>query len=564
MKIKWKIVLSTVAIILVLAVSITTYTNIEVDKLFQSESYEELRNYSKMGLQLLDKAYPGEWKLVDNHLYKGEVMVDGNYDVIDQFTEGTEIIATLFSNDTRVATNVTDDSGNRQINTQASEVVTQTVLTDGKDYSGSAQILDKDALTYYIPIKDIDGAVIGMWFVGTYTDIVSAKISSTIIMISVLALIMLVIGVVASFILGTTIAKGIKQVKEKLKQIEEGNFNVKFEESLLRRKDEIGEIANSSYAMQSKIGEIIHSIKVESKNVRANTEKSESDVNSVHINIEEISATTQQLSAGMEETSASTEEMNASTSEVESEVAHMKEKTFYGETVANEIKTRASKLKEETELSKKNAIELYDKTNQKLRSSIKETSAIEEIRELSKTILAITGQTNLLALNASIEAARAGEAGKGFAVVADEIRILAENSKNAVSRINEITDHVSHAVENVVSDSNILLDFVDNRVIKDYEMLVNTSIQYNEDAETVKNVVVEINTIAEQLYETIQQIRTAIDEISTATTEGAEGTTDIAAKVNDILHMADGIVKQAQGNKVSTENLDELIAFFRI
>lgn len=564
MKIKSKIVLSAVSIILVLAISITIYTDIEIDKLFQSESYEELKNYSKMGYELLDSRYPGDWKLVDKHLYKGDVLIDGNYDIIDQFTEGTEIKATLFANNIRVATNITDDNGNRDINTEAAEDVIQTVLKDKKDYTGTIKILNREVLTYYVPLKDLDGNVIGMWVVATYMDVVNQKISNTIIMISVLALIMLVIGVIASFILGSMIAKGIKQVKDKLKQMEEGNFCVEFEKSLLCRKDEVGEIANSSYTLQAKIADIIQSIKLESKNVRTNAVKSESDINSIHDNIEDISATTQQLSAGMEETSASTEEMNASTSEVETEVAHMKDKTFYGENIANEIKTRASKLKEETEMSKKNAIEVYDKTNRKLRSSIKDASAIEEIKELSNAILDITSQTNLLALNASIEAARAGEAGKGFAVVAEEIRILAENSKNAVSRINEITNHVSNAVDNVINDSNVLLDFVDNRVIKDYEMLVNTSIQYNEDAEIVKSVVVEINGIAEQVFETIQQIRTAIDEISTATAEGAEGTTDIASKVNDILHMANDIVGQAQDNKISTEKLDELIAFFQI
>ena len=38
----------------------------------------------------------------------------------------------------------------------------------------------------------------------------------------------------------------------------------------------------------------------------------------------------------------------------------------------------------------------------------------------------------------SIEAARAGEAGKGFAVVAEEIRVLAEQSKDAVANIQEM------------------------------------------------------------------------------------------------------------------------------
>lgn len=163
-----------------------------------------------------------------------------------------------------------------------------------------------------------------------------------------------------------------------------------------------------------------------------------------------------------------------------------------------------------------------------------------------------------------IEAARAGEAGKGFAVVADEIRVLAENSKNAVSRINEITYNVSDAVESVVNDSKNLLFFVDNQILKDYENFVSTSNQYGKDADMVNAVVSEIDEIAAQLYETITQIRIAIEEITRAAGEGAEGTTDIAEKVNSIVDQIDDVLNKEKENSISARKLDEMIEFFKI
>ena len=68
------------------------------------------------------------------------------------------------------------------------------------------------------------------------------------------------------------------------------------------------------------------------------------------------------------------------------------------------------------------------------------SKAVKNIDVLTESILQITEQTNLLSLNASIEAARAGAAGKGFAVVADEIRKLAENSRHAANKIQNVTD----------------------------------------------------------------------------------------------------------------------------
>ena len=564
MKIKWKIILASISVIVLLTSSIIIFTQKEINSLIYAESSEELKNYANMGLKLIDKSYVGEWSVSDGKLYKGDVLINENYNLIDEFTNGTNVLATIFQSDTRVATNVQDVTGKRMIGTQASEEVVQQVLNNKKEYLGTADILGKSAQTYYIPIKDNSGAVIGMWFVGIYTDIVSEKIHKTMYLIVLLAGILLIIGIIVSYFMGNAIAKGIRMIQERLHQMEKGQFDFQFEERLLRRKDEIGEIARSSHNMQEKISGIIRKIQIESENVKNIAEQSSENLRKVHGNIEEISATTEELSAGMEETSASTEEMNASTYEIESEVSNMNEKTKHGENLAVEIKQRADKLKVETGISHQNAINIYDRTNVQLRESIKRTGAIEEIKELSQTILQITSQTNLLALNAAIEAARAGEAGKGFAVVADEIRVLAENSKNAVSKINDITYNVSEAVESVVKDSQALLEFVDNQVLKDYQIFVNTSDQYDKDADMVQEVVGEIYTIAEKLYETIQQMRQAIDEITTAAQEGAQGTTDIAIKVTDIASKTENVLNQSMENQKSAEELDKMVAFFKL
>jgi methyl-accepting chemotaxis protein len=123
---------------------------------------------------------------------------------------------------------------------------------------------------------------------------------------------------------------------------------------------------------------------------------------------------------------------------------------------------------------------------------------------------------------------------------------------------------VSDAVASVVEDSKSLLEFVDNQVLKDYDMLVNTSIQYDKDADMVQAVVEEINTIAEQLYETIKQLRRAIDEITTAAGEGAQGSTDIATKISDIALKTNEVLIQTQENQNSAKKLDTMVDFFQL
>ena len=333
---------------------------------------------------------------------------------------------------------------------------------------------------------------------------------------------------------------------------------------LLERKDEVGDMAKSSGNMKDKIAEIIKGIQKESRALKDIGVKSAESTETIHYNIQDISATTEELSASMEETSAASQEMTASADEVMNLVENMQEKTEQGNAFSNDIKSRAEKLKEAAVSSQKNAKNIYEETNLNLRESIKKTSAINEIKQLSQTILAITSQTNLLALNASIEAARAGEAGRGFAVVADEIRVLAENSKEAVSKINDITFNVSDAVSGVVQDAEKLLVFMDNNVIKDYEMFVNTSERYDDDANKVKGMVHEIGDMANTLLSSMEQIRSAIMDVSRAATEGAEGSSQIAQKISDIAIQTNDIVSLSTESRNSAEMMDESMGFFRI
>lgn len=74
----------------------------------------------------------------------------------------------------------------------------------------------------------------------------------------------------------------------------------------------------------------------------------------------------------------------------------------------------------------------------------------KQIRGISQVVGTIADQTHLLALNAAIEAARAGESGASFAVVAGEIRKLAEESSQAVKRIEGLISRIETGVAEVV------------------------------------------------------------------------------------------------------------------
>jgi archaellum component FlaC len=92
------------------------------------------------------------------------------------------------------------------------------------------------------------------------------------------------------------------------------------------------------------------------------------------------------------------------------------------------------------------------------------SSGAEQIGQISTAVKEMSDQSNLLGLNAAIEAARAGEAGLGFGVVATEIRKLASNSKNNVLQINDITQNIQAAIQNLQTAFQGINDYTNNQV----------------------------------------------------------------------------------------------------
>ncbi|HWT76534.1 MAG TPA: methyl-accepting chemotaxis protein [Mobilitalea sp.] len=564
MKIKWKIVI----VLDILILSIIIFTNImvgmKVSDAVTKKTLDELVNYSKLSISMLDSHYPGDWSLDGEKLYKGDTLINDNFDVVDEITANTGILATIFAGDTRIATTVKDENGNRKVGTKASDEIKEKVLKNDSPFQGTASVAGKDATAYYIPLHDKAGKVIGIWFVGIYSDQVQKEVYSTMIQISAVMLIFLLIGTTIIYFIGDYITKGYRAVSNSLRRLENGDFNVTFLESSFARKDEIGDIIRSFHHMQEKVKTIILTVKGEAVNINTTSKLLAEEADNLYRDVENISATTEELSAGMEETAASTQEMNATSITIEEEISRVTDKAIHGQKISVEIKARAEGLKAVALESQRTAVETYDNTNKKLRQSLEKASAINEIKALSKSILDITAQTNLLALNASIESARAGEAGRGFAVVANEIGVLVRNSKAAATQIDTITNDISAAVQDIVMDSELLLSFVDDKVIKDYGILVNTGEQYNTDAITVAQMVVEIEKSAQQLKESIVYIRSAIEEVTVASQEGSKGSSDIADKSTSIFQKTNQVLDQANTSKQISSNLTEVLQFFQI
>lgn len=439
-----------------------------------------------------------------------------------------------------------------------SELIKQ--MTEGK--SGVGEYNYKGA-NYYMGFAPVQGSRWSLAITAPKQEVMS-KINELITILSFSFIFFVAISIIITIMISRSITKPIKTASDCLSIVATGDFTYEVPKGLLKMRDETGILANTISTMQKSLKALVIKVADESSNVSRMLIDINKEVNKLTKNIEGISATSEELSAGAEETASATEEMNVTSLEIEKTVEVIASKAQEGSITVGEINSMSNEMKHYAKTSKENALEIYGKTKIDLQMAIDKSKAVNQINELSEAILEITSQTNLLALNAAIEAARAGEAGKGFSVVADEIRKLAEDSKNMVSKIQDVTAVILEAVNNLSSSSGEILEFIDKRVLYDYDSLVNTSEHFSQSSAKVNDIVTDFSATSEELFASMQNMVRSIEEISSASNDEAQGASNIAEESSNITQMSYEVINLSQSAKEKSDSLVKIVSMFKI
>ncbi len=175
---------------------------------------------------------------VERVLFGGRVL-NRNHEIVDNIRDavferkfydskpmGT---VTIFQDDVRVATNVVDGEGERAVGTRVSEEVYEQVVENGRQWFARAFVVTDWYITAYEPIRNIEGAVIGILYVGILEKPFNDMRRNIFLAFLGITAAVSLIAVALSCVLATFLTRPLMELLQKTRHMSEGQLESKVE-----------------------------------------------------------------------------------------------------------------------------------------------------------------------------------------------------------------------------------------------------------------------------------------------------------------------------------------------
>ncbi|WP_430882814.1 methyl-accepting chemotaxis protein [Fusibacter sp. JL216-2] len=378
--------------------------------------------------------------------------------------------------------------------------------------------------------------------------------------VGIVALGMIVIGLILSYIVSLSITKPIIKMRRFTEKVAGGDLT---ETLQVRSRDELGQLGQDLNAMVGNLKSLVTESTEMSQLVYDTTSHLAEMTKQTSEAIDQVARAVEEIASGSTEQVRETEKGVHGVGELESSASQIN-------SAADEMQEAIGGMKSKNQMGIESMSDLLDKQKESFTSvqSIERViealaAQVESITSFTDTITSISEQTNLLALNASIEAARAGEHGRGFAVVADEIRKLAEESDASAREIHELTSKISQdtaSVSKTVKEAELIFEQQNNSVQSSGALFadLNSSVELSSSKLTgVVDSLQELSRVKDEMVNIVMSIYKVAESSAAASQQVSASVEEQTASMEEISGMA-------QQLKTSASSLQETMTKFKL
>ena len=301
------------------------------------------------------------------------------------------------------------------------------------------------------------------------------------------------------------------------------------------------------------VGSLFQAFRIMTDNMRTMVKENKESVNLLSSSSAEILAAATQVAASSVETATA---VSQTTSTVE-EVRQISESSS---AKAKAVSDKAEKNTEIAQNGKKavaSLVENMDNIRERVESIAESVVRLSEqgqaIGEIIASVNDIADQSNLLAVNAAIEAAKAGEYGKGFGVVAQEIKGLAEQSRQATTKVRAILLDVQKGTSAAVMATEQGNKAVDIGVKQSQEAGESIRVLTDSVAEAAQTAI-QIAASNQQQMAGISQVTSAMENIKQGSAQTAASTKQAEIAARNLNELAQKIKQLMEHYRTSKEN----------
>lgn len=559
-----KLILMCLIPMIVVSVAIINISSSMLTEKIENQIEGALQIVTSSLMETYNSLYEGDYSQDKaGRLSKGDTMISKNTDLIDALKEQTEFESSMIYGDRRLITTIKREAGGRIQGTNVDKDIYEKVMKGKSVFRTDVKIQETEYYAYYQPLLNSDGSVCGMVGSARPSAEVQKMIQNERKRIISISVIIIAVSMILMLFMVKPMAKTMKNTKEYLSDLADGDLAVEPDEKLMKRKDELGDIYHTTVKLQHEFRKIVNNIKDSVDNLTTEADGLTEMAQGTRLTVDEVFDSVELINKSATTQAEHTVHAADNVSRIGEQIEYITQEV---DTLTKEAGKMADAERESESIIKKlnrsNEDTIASITNVANQINVTNTS-VKKIRKAASMIQNISEETDLLSLNASIEAARAGEAGKGFAVVAEQICKLADQSSSAAEQIEKIIEQVISESAKMVEIMEIVKDNVDEQQNK----LEETKQKFNSVALGVDSSRGSIENIRQKmrvLGESSDAILQVIDNLAEISEKNVDSTEDTMASARDMTATMEELEYASTSLRELSSRLDNSLNIFKM